>query len=200
MSNPEPSWPSLYNFLIEIWPFAQRDPVQYDGRYVYGANVIFRFTLYWTLLLYVPTFLACGAYAFFNLTFPPKWTHPRTPRNRLFFSFPFSPFADPNHQIPLQPYSDLSADTHESVPLQHRSLAKQNEKRSRLTFGLLVLLMFAIVSVAGAVIGSALIGYVLAGLYKAGHYNMSTWVPFLGALLQTLVCFLGLWPEVVDII
>lgn len=53
---------------------------------------------------------------------------------------------------------------------------RPNEGRSRLTFAILVLLVFLALSVTNAVIGAAVVGYILAGLFKAAKYNMSTYV------------------------
>lgn len=206
-------WPSLYNFVIEIFPIEGEPPVQPGGVYLYDRNEIFRFTLYWTIVFYAPAYIFCATYAFFNVTFPPKRAPPSRPRARPSFSFAFSsyfgvPQATGGHEIPMTPYTPLShqqdaplsVDVQASIARRYRARWKPNEKRSRVTFALLVFFAFAVFSVAGAVIGSAVIGYVLAGLFKAGHFNMSTWIPFLGGLLQTLVGLLGLWPSVVDII
>ena len=153
--------------------------------YVYGISPhslsdMYRFTLYWTLVFYVPAFVVCGTYAFLNLSFPPSRRRPRSHRNRP--SFPFLEAAS---------YSALPATAGDDIPLQRqqtqhlseRSLRrppaakprhKVNERRSRLTFALLVLLAFLLAGFAGAVLGSAIVGYVLAGLYKSADFNMST--------------------------
>lgn len=177
---------------------------------------MYRFTLYWTLVFYVPAFAICGGYAFLNLTFPPsRGRRQRSHRNRPSFLFLESPSysAIPTAagDIPLQHQqtflSERSARRGQPIPTKARP--KVNERRSRLTFALLVLLTFFLAGFAGAVLGSAIVGYVLAGLYKSAKFNMSTWVsrfisslcvligvlfrwiPFFGGLIQTSVGFLG---------
>jgi hypothetical protein len=77
---------------------------------------------------------------------------------------------------------------------------RANEVRSRVTFAIIVLLLFLSLSVLNAVIGAAVVGYVLTGLYKAAKYNMSTWVPFIWAIIIVLLDTIGIWPSVIDII
>ncbi|KZT70861.1 hypothetical protein DAEQUDRAFT_170626 [Daedalea quercina L-15889] len=205
------SWPSLYNWIIELFPIQNRAPVQPGGIYLYDHNEIFRFTLYWTLVFYTPPYILCASYAFLNLTFPPQRARNRLrtrPRPSFASHFPSSYFGPPptvtGNEIPLVEAApkQVLGNTHAQLALAHRyrALLKPNERRSRLAFALLVFLGFTTFSVAGAVIGSAIIGYILAGLFQAGKYNMSTWIPFLAGLLQTLVGLLELWPSVIDII
>jgi hypothetical protein len=125
-------------------------------------KVIFKYTLYWTLVFNTPLFIACGLYAFINITFPPK---------RL--------IVDPNdsESIPLttnnrqdSPRVTESFD----APLLKRKPRKENERRSRLAFTLLVLLAFATTSLAGSVISAAIVGYFLVGFYRTAGFAMST--------------------------
>jgi len=199
-----PSWPSLYNIGIELLPIQHRAAVQPGGAYLYEPSDVFRFTLYWTLVFYTPAFLLGGLYAFVNLTFPPSRPNRQKHRTRRTLSvLSASPYVSESGPggIALRAYAqtDLHSDD-VKLPLRYRARTRQNERRSRLTFALLVFFAFAVVAVCGAVVGSAIIGYVLAGLFKAAKYNMSTWIPFLGGLMQTVVGFLGLWPTVIDII
>ncbi|KAH9933449.1 uncharacterized protein B0H18DRAFT_645932 [Fomitopsis serialis] len=208
----EPSWPSLYNWAIEIFPIEGKDPVQPEGFYLYDRTHIFRFTLYWTLVFYTPAYILCASYAFLNLTFPPTRIPRRSPRTRsrssFGFPFPSSYFAPAppvtSNEIPLLEAvpNNVPRNTQAQAALayRYRALFKPNERRSRLAVALLVFLAFTVFSVAGAVIGSVIIGYLLAALFKAGGYNMSTWMPFLAGLLQALVGLLGLWPSVIDFI
>lgn len=191
-----PPWPSLYNFLVEIEPIAGRDPIQPEGHYLYDPNDIYRFTLYWTLIFYTPAFFFCGLYAFLNLTFTQQ-----SRLRRYLFLAPRKYHAVPTSaDVPLKAYrATLSSDPLDGVH-QGPPRPRHNERRSRLTFSLLVAFAFASCAVGGAVVGSAVTGYVMAGLFKAAKFNMSTWIPFFLGLIQTLIGFLGLWPTVIDII
>ncbi|KAI8985617.1 hypothetical protein BD414DRAFT_417091 [Trametes punicea] len=168
----KPSWPSLYNPLVELVPLQHRDPIQASGRYLHDPHDIFRFTLYWTLVFYMPTYVLCGTYAFFNLAFPPPRDLRKPQKTRS--------NSRGAETIPLRRYGDrqldVESDAHNQLRMPSRSPAKLKARRSRLTFGMLVFLTFATVAVAGAVVGSAVVGYVLAGLFKAAKYNMSTCV------------------------
>lgn len=199
-----PPWPSLYNFIIEIVPIMNRDPVQPAGKYLYDPGDIYRFTLYWTIIFYTPAFILGGLYAFLNLTFPPSRPRRRSHKNRPSFPFQYNSSSysalPTTTEIPMQYFgSNLSPETsRRPTPLKPRP--KLNERRSRFAFALLVLLAFLFCAIAGAVVGSAIIGYVLAGLFKTANYNMSTWIPFFFGLIQALVGFIALWPSVIDIV
>ncbi|PFH53237.1 hypothetical protein AMATHDRAFT_137987 [Amanita thiersii Skay4041] len=177
MSHPStPPWPSLYNPGLEIIHIEHRSAVQNGAAYLYHPSDIFRFTFYWTLIFYAPLFLICGLFAFWNLTFPPS----------------LRPY---NLHLPLHLSSLRPED-----PAEPRYKFKENERRSRFTFAFLVLLTFLAAGLAGAAISSAIVGFVAAGFFKAANYNMSTWIPFLLAVMHVLVGYLSLWPSIIDII
>ena len=120
---------------------------------------VFRFTLYWTLIFYIPLFLLCGFYAFWNYAFPPSPHPPSSPKS-----------PDSAHQ--LSTIAPISA-----APLiQLPKIPKTNERRSRVTFAFIVLMTFLTLSLAGAVTGAAVLGFITAGLFKAADFNMSTCV------------------------
>ncbi|KAK7687724.1 hypothetical protein QCA50_008940 [Cerrena zonata] len=198
-----PSWPSLYNFLIEVVPFEGRDPIQPAGKYLYDPEDVYHFTLYWTIVFYIPLFALGGAYAFLNLTFPPSRSRRKSHKTRP--QFPGFQSTSPSYtaippEIPMQRFGSSLSPEPGSMPNVPKPRQRLNEGRSRLTFALIVFLVFLFFAIAGAVVGSAIIGYVLAGLFKAAHYNMSTWIPFLAGLIQTLIGLIGLWPTIIDII
>ncbi|KAF7309394.1 hypothetical protein MIND_00310200 [Mycena indigotica] len=223
-----PQWPSLYNPGIELLNIPHHDPVQPLGKYLTRPGDIFRFTLYWTLIFYIPTFLLCALYAFVNLTFPP--THRKHGRKEALdgthlgpTTYPLSPIsprppyfssprasAMPNaHILPATPTSPMTNRKHPSnsssvhTPLLRPNPtlpARPNRVRSRTTFALLVLLAFLTLSLTGAVLSSAIVGFGVAGVYRASGFVVSTWVPFVWALISALVGFLSIWPSVIDII
>jgi len=96
--------------------------------------------------------------------------------------------------------SSISHPNKPVAPRRRSKLSKENERRSRLAFALLVLLAFLSLSVAGAVVGSAVLGFTVFGLFASGHFNMSTWIPFLLAVMQVVTGLLSIWPSIIDII
>jgi len=235
-----PSWPSLYNPRSELFDIQHHGPEQPGGIYLTDAGGrsrvtslvllifpctadVFRFTLYWTLVFYLPIFAVFGLYAFLNLTFPPSRQNTRT---RNWKAEAGSAEEEEQTDILLQPLSlpsqhshnlntlassaiisnryqslrstigTLKGRTQSSLPpsplTPHsppilRPTKKQNPRRSRVTFALLVLFAFLTLSLLGAVLSSAIIGFIITGLYRAGKFRISTWVPFLWALIHVLI-------------
>ena len=101
------------------------------------------------LIFHVPLFILCGTYAFFNLTFPPSQQSLKS----AYLLSTFGPSSEPQARI---------------------TPPRKNERRSRLTFALLVFIGFALMSVINAVVGAAVVGYVLSGVYRAAGFYMST--------------------------
>ena len=128
-------------------------------KYSLLSTDVFRFTLYWTIIFYIPPFLICGFYAFWNYAFPPS---PRTSDG-------------PNTIVSEVQMSNLDPVSPEPKSNTHARPAMTNERRSRVTFAIIVLLTFLALSLAGAVIGSAILGFVAFGLYKSANFNMSTY-------------------------
>ncbi|KAJ3777257.1 hypothetical protein FB446DRAFT_634361 [Lentinula raphanica] len=188
---PNPSWPSLYNPRSELFDIEHHDPIQPGGFYLLNPQDVFRFTLYWTLVFYIPVFVVFGSYAFFNLTFPPSNTHSKALKA-------LEDFHSEERQAPGYPPPPTHTPTITPTARNGGPSASQNHKnrkphksknacRSRLTFALLVFFGFLLLSLIGAVVSSAIVGYILSGLYKAGDFYMSTWVPFLWAAISVMV-------------
>ncbi|EPQ56543.1 hypothetical protein GLOTRDRAFT_138246 [Gloeophyllum trabeum ATCC 11539] len=180
MSAQSPNFPSLYDISLELSRVEHRGPRQPGGVYLDNLSDVYRFTFYWILIFSTPFFFLAGTYAFFNLSFPPSH-RPKAAVEKVYSEYPLSPTL-----APLAPPT--------------LSSTRPNPRRSRITFALLVLLTYAVFAVASAVVGSAVLGCVVYGLYKAGGFSMSTWVPFIWALIQSLVGLTGIWPSVIEII
>jgi len=51
-----------------------------------------------------------------------------------------------------------------------------------------------------ALVGASIIGFVLAAVYSVGYFSMSTWVPFLWALVQIMVTIMGSYSTAITVI
>jgi len=63
----------------------------------------------------------------------------------------------------------------------------------------LIPLGFLICGALFATVGASIIGFVLAAVYSVGYFSMSTWVPLLWALVQTMVAIMGSYSTVISI-
>lgn len=153
------------------------------------------------LIFYIPPFFVCGFYAFCNYIIPPQRSLPQS----LSHSSEESPeheYGDDHEQtiltnngnvhLPLRLLKSRSSQlTPRTIPTSRSSTMqapRRNERRSRVTFALLLFLIFLALGLAGAVIGSAVVAFAAMGLYRAGNFNMSTSVTrssgsFLGMLI-----------------
>ncbi|KAJ3565220.1 hypothetical protein NP233_g7771 [Leucocoprinus birnbaumii] len=211
MSSITPPWPSLYNPGLEILHIEHRPGVSPGGAYLYSADDIFRFTFYWTLIFYMPFFFICGFYAFCNYTFPPNRPSSKISAQSSDQSFDQDDSFDQeqvmprnnNTYVPLQVLGSRRSQLNtRATPVSRITMQppKKNERRSRVTFAVLIFLVFLALGLAGAVIGSAVLGFAAMGLFRAGKFNMSTWIPFLLAVIQVLVGLLSIWPSIIEII
>ncbi|KAI9457162.1 hypothetical protein HD554DRAFT_1784592 [Boletus coccyginus] len=203
------SWPSLDGPAKEVG--FTGPPAQPGGHYLSDPDDIFKFTLYWTLIFHLPFNFIAGIYACFNFLFPP----PRSVRDSVVLVSPPAHVQSHSRSHSLaqsfsQPHSHSHTHTHSNSLPQPQPQAsavdewpkrpRLNARRSRWTFALLVLFFFLIVSLLSAVVGAAVLAFVLMGVYSAGAFYMSTWIPFLWAVIQSLIALLEIWPSVVDII
>ncbi|EIW78787.1 hypothetical protein CONPUDRAFT_106823 [Coniophora puteana RWD-64-598 SS2] len=193
-------WPSLYNPSIELSDVQYHSATQPGGAYICHPGTVFRFILYWTLIFSVPFYVLSGIYAFFNFAFPPRC--PTISDSDAYALLPsrrssMNPLSRPGSPVPGTPGAP-GFGTNADRDLWRRP-PRTNVRRSRITFAVLVLLMFSFLSLAISVLGAAVVGFLLFAVYQAGGFYMSTWVPFVWAVIQGLVALLGIWPSVIDI-
>ncbi|TFK97849.1 hypothetical protein BDV98DRAFT_573894 [Pterulicium gracile] len=203
-----PEWPSLYQPGKEILNIEGREPEQPGASYLHNVGDVFRFTFFWNVIFHTPIFAICGLYAFLNITFSPSRSRAvsRLEKDDDFSQVDVGDDGQEGESYPLtQRLHDddelTRQHTARSATIKSRSSKrKRNETRSRLTFSLLALLVFLTFGLAGTTIASVLVSLLMSGMFKAGGYSMSTWIPFLGAVISVLVSVLSIWPTVVDLI
>ncbi|MBW0539801.1 hypothetical protein O181_079516, partial [Austropuccinia psidii MF-1] len=184
-----PSWPGLYNPLAA-------------GVYLYVPSTIWKFTLYWTLLLEGVVFMSCGLFASFTFSRSRKWSSSRHDSNRIFEGSKAeqrrnrkSNRSSPDHAwIPLHPRSSSIITT-----IQHRPQHFPHPRRP-LSAILLPPILFSIISAISALISGTLAGWAIAALYNAAFLRMSTWVPALWSAGMTLIIIISSYPNFTTIL
>ncbi|WWC95704.1 hypothetical protein V866_002569 [Kwoniella sp. B9012] len=159
-----PSFPSLYLPTLH-------DTTNQRGIFLYEAEAIWHFTLYWTLLLLGSLFLICSIYA--SLT--------------IF--------------INMTTYRDKPSDRNRNDPsLNKKKIARKRSKKPPL-WPIFILPLISVVIASGiSLISATVVGFALAAIYSAGGFSMSTWVPFLWALIQVLVLLISSYSTLTSIL
>ncbi|KAH9072246.1 hypothetical protein EDB83DRAFT_2517020 [Lactarius deliciosus] len=175
---PTPTWPSLYDPLIEFHHLEHHAPIQPGGRYLTHAGDVFRFTFYWTLIFNSLFFLITGGIATFNIIFPSRRDkHGDTTA---------PPMASAQSPDLLLSHAGPAETMQPGAPQP-----RKNVHRSRLTYAIFTLFMFLVTAVGASFVESAVVGYVLWAVYTAGDFNISTWLPPVWALLIASSVVLG---------
>ena len=138
-----------------------------------GNNIqkdIFRFTFYWSLILYFPLYALSGSYAVLTIVAAPA------PTVVAKSSVPAET------SVPELGEQQVHAHRSRSWPWTRFSIRRSrvhlppHMHRTRALYALIVLLTYLSAGLLGAVLGSAVLGYVAAALFKAGRFDMSTCV------------------------
>ncbi|CAD6579754.1 MAG: hypothetical protein TREMPRED_002560, partial [Tremellales sp. Tagirdzhanova-0007] len=171
-----PSFPSLYIPTLS-------SSRELSGIYLYEAEAIWRFTFYWTLLMLCGIFLICSLFAAFTILL--SLTVHRTSSQPI--PTPSSQFTD----NPIRPDS-----------LGHKRPMQPRLKRKRPPLWPVLLLPLLMTSVAAviALVTGTVVGFALAAVYAAGGFSLSTWVPFLWALIQVIVLIISSYSTLTSIL
>ncbi|WVF68368.1 hypothetical protein IAT40_003133 [Kwoniella sp. CBS 6097] len=204
-----PSFPSLYIPTID-------STIEQRGIFLYEAEAIWHFTLYWTMALTCGLFLICSLFAsatmILNLTVyrppgdPPdhsllSMSRP-IPTTSASASTPISnptskPEVNDNHNQPTH-HTDGGGGT--TTPIMKKNLRKRRKKRPPLWPILTLPAISMFVAAVIALISGTVVGFALAAIYSAGGFSMSTWVPFLWALIQVLVLIISSYSTLTSIL
>ncbi|GFZ49772.1 hypothetical protein JCM24511_07175 [Saitozyma sp. JCM 24511] len=197
-----PPFPSLYG------PSLVRTQNQ-EGIFLYEADAIWHFTLYWTLILLGGTFFLTSIFASFNLFLSLSVFRPKLPRRSN--TTPSGIRTPPEH--PPSSRSTEATTPSKSPPNGPGSGQADTSRRDRIgrvgrvsrigrvgrigpkrpPLWLVALIPLTTGVVAGVIslVSATVVGFALAAVYSAGGFVMSTWVPFLWALIQVLVLIIS---------
>jgi hypothetical protein len=161
MASSTPTWPSLYNPGLEILHIQHHNATQPGASYIYNSFGTSSPHILGGSLVPMPHTDVFRFTLYWNLIFyTPIFLCCGT---YAFLNITFPPSRPASNAYPLTPMS-----IYPIKPL------RKNERRSRITFAVLVLLVFLTLSVGGAVLGSAVVGFILVGVFRVAKYNMST--------------------------
>ncbi|OCF62100.1 hypothetical protein L486_01766 [Kwoniella mangroviensis CBS 10435] len=135
-----PSFPSLYLPTLD-------DTANQRGIFLYEAEAIWHFTLYWTLLLLGSLFLICSIYA--SLT--------------IF--------------INITTYRDKQSDHSRDIPSLSKKMivGKRIKSKRPPLWPIFILPVISVVIASGiSLISATVVGFALAAIYSAGGFSMST--------------------------
>ncbi|WWC92666.1 uncharacterized protein L201_007625 [Kwoniella dendrophila CBS 6074] len=187
-----PSFPSLYIPTLH-------DTSEQRGIFLYEAEAIWHFTLYWTLILLMSLFLLCSAFAsftiFLNITKyrnKPPDNHNHNHKQKS----PFSPTIISNNQ---DNQNNQNNQNNNHITIKHLTARKKPKKPPLWPIIILPIISLFIAAFIG-LISSTVVGFALAAIYSAGGFSMSTWVPFLWALIQVLVLIISSYSTLTSIL
>ncbi|OCF40674.1 hypothetical protein I317_05523 [Kwoniella heveanensis CBS 569] len=162
-----PSFPSLYIPTID-------STIEQRGIFLYEAEAIWHFTLYWTMALLCGLFLICALFAsatmILNLTVyrPPLGDPPDYPSRSVSAPTP-RPAPRPIHMT-----TSTGAGTAKPPPIIRKNLRKRRKKRPPLWPVLILPAVSVFVAAVIALISGTVVGFALAAIYSAGGFSMST--------------------------
>ncbi|KAL1412565.1 hypothetical protein Q8F55_000312 [Vanrija albida] len=174
-----PKFPSLYNPSIS-------STIQQRGYFLHNAEAIWRFTFYWTLILLLGTFLACAALASANIVLSRTLFAPRK-----------------DDEMELLPRRGLvgaisrAASAASSIARGRRHRAR---RRPPLYLVLIIPLLMGVIAAFVALVSGTVVGFALAAVYSSGGFSMSTWVPFMWALIQVVVLIISSYSSLTRIL
>ncbi|ORY34654.1 hypothetical protein BCR39DRAFT_513838 [Naematelia encephala] len=191
-----PKFPSLYIPTLS-------STIRQEGIFLYEAEAIWHFTFYWTIILLCGIFLLCSLLASLSLLLSrfewrddPASDHVKTEIPDPFLTTPSTPSHRPAYD-PSTPFDPKTPGLRE--PLVEKRRRPRRKRPPLWPVFLLPVVMTAVAAVVSVVTGTV-VGFALAAVYSAGGFSMSTWVPFLWALIQVVVLIISSYSTLTTIL
>ncbi|WOO82165.1 putative protein [Vanrija pseudolonga] len=178
-----PRFPSLYAPSIA-------STIQQRGYFLHNAEAIWRFTFYWTLILFLGTFLACAALASANIILSRAVFAPGHEKDKG------------GDEVEMRPVSSggglfARAASAASSVVRRR---QRTRRRPPLYLVLIIPLLMGAIAAFVALVSGTVVGFALAAVYSSGGFSMSTWVPFMWALIQVVVLIISSYSSLTRIL
>lgn len=160
-----PKFPSLYFPIKRSYkPSSNGYSSNFSSSYIYYVSDIWKFTIYWCLILYPSAYIISGIITLYNLFHV---------HNRIFTKH--SKKAEEGSTIADGDFDPIRNEESKSGKLKLKSSMTNN---SLYYFVILVyLLLYPTIGLVYGVINGTVIGFLLGILYRSGLFGMSTWVP-----------------------
>ncbi|CAH7684879.1 hypothetical protein PPACK8108_LOCUS19316, partial [Phakopsora pachyrhizi] len=178
-----PDWPGLYNPLK-------------DGVYLYVPFTIWKFTLYWTLLLEGIVFITCGLFASFTLSRSQRWRYNQSIVGEEITATArqVRPRFHPNSQLVDHSSNASIITTIQRLPRKH-----QLPPRPSMYTLFIPPLIFTLASTISSVISGSLTGWAIAALYNSALLRTSTWVPAIWSAGLILIVIISSYSSVATV-
>lgn len=174
-----PKFPSLY-FPIKrsFKATTDRYSTNFSSSYIYYVSDIWKFTVYWCLILYPSAYILSGIVTLYNLLHV---------HNRIFTKHPRK--VQDGTIIAGADFDPISAEGSKSANLKLKSSKTNNSLYYFLI--LIYLLLYPTIGLVYGVINGTVIGFLLGILYRSGLFGMSTWVPLCVSCCSVLYTILS---------
>lgn len=170
-----PKFPSLYfPVKMKTVPSEKSHTSNFSTSYIYYVSDVWKFTLYWCLILYPSAYIISGIVTLYNLLHVHNriFTKQKTHREIREKHEGFLNFNIANDGMAVEPSMSITS-MNDSIKLN--SSLTSNSIYYLIIF--IYLLLYPTIGLIYGMIHGTVIGFLLGVIYRAALFGMSTWVP-----------------------
>lgn len=173
-----PKFPSLYFPVKTKKSSSGNYASKFSTSYIYYVSDVWKFTLYWCLILYPSAYIISGIITLYNLLhvhnriFTKQKTHKENNKETVKKQEGFLSFNIANDGTVIEPSMSITS-MNDSIKLN--SSLTSNSIYYLIIF--IYLLLYPTIGLVYGMIYGTVIGFLLGVIYRAALFGMSTWVP-----------------------
>lgn len=175
-----PKFPSLY------WPVGNE---QYSLAYLYNVSDIWKFTLYWCLILNGIFYLGAATWAIIsqkNQNYRRNNYLYNICSKNIHISSAYTNKKRNNNNSSNNERSSTSTDHHNDKRNKKNSNSTNSSNNNGITLPIIILTAYIVYAgIRGFVVGTVM-GFLIGAIYRAGLFAMSTWIPLCCAVATVL--------------